>query len=67
MFAESKDHFDIVNKALNGAREVDERTQASLAILAERLERLKRFGGMFKGIGFSQDVEKLAVQRVPVA
>lgn len=67
MFAETSGHFDIVNKTLAGAREVDEQTQASLAILAERLERIKRFGGMFKGISFSQDVERLAVQRVPVA
>ena len=66
MFAETSGHFDIVNKTLAGAREVDEQTHASLAILAERLERLKRFS-MFKGISFSQDVERLAVQRVPVA
>jgi hypothetical protein len=65
MFAETSGHFDIVNKALAGAREVDEQTHASLAILAERLERVKRFG-MFKDVCFSREVEALAAQRIPV-
>jgi hypothetical protein len=67
MFVESNDHFDVVKRTLAGAREVDEQTHASLAILTERLERLKSLGGMFAGLSLSQDVERLATQRVPVA
>jgi hypothetical protein len=66
MFVETNDHFDIVNANLRGNREVDERTQMSLAVLAERLESLKKMSGLFAGISFSDDVKKLASQRVAV-
>ena len=49
----------IVNESLTGERAVDEQTFASLAILTERLERLKRLDGFFAEVGFSQDVKRL--------
>jgi predicted GTPase len=49
----------IVSESLTGEREVDERTFASIAILTERLERLKRFGGLFAGVDFSTNVKRL--------
>jgi hypothetical protein len=67
MFSETNDHFDILNGNLRGAREVDERTHASLAALGERLDSLKKMSGLFAGISFSDDVKKLASQRVAVA
>jgi hypothetical protein len=66
MFLETNDHFDIVSRNLNGVREVDEQTHASLSVLAERLGALKKMSGLFAGISFSDDVKKLASQRVAV-
>ncbi|MHC4707320.1 MAG: hypothetical protein ACYS8I_09565 [Planctomycetota bacterium] len=42
MIEAGMDHWQIVKKSLSGARGVDEQTFASLAILDERLERLKK-------------------------
>jgi hypothetical protein len=66
MFVETNDHFDIVSRNLSGGREVDEQTRTSLAVLAERLDALKKISGLFAGISFSDDVKKLASQRVAV-
>jgi len=49
----------IVEKSLSGERAVDERTFASLAILTERLERLKKLGGNFSSVSFSSSVKQL--------
>ena len=45
-------HCQIVGKSLSGEREVDERSFNSLAILSERLERLKKLDKIFAGITF---------------
>jgi hypothetical protein len=66
MFVETNDYFDIVSRNLNGTREVDEQTHASLSVLAERLSTLKKMSGLFAGISFSDDVKKLASRRVAV-
>ncbi len=65
--AASKD-CRIVNESLSGERETDEQTFASLAILSERLEHLKKFNGLFANVGFSPDVKRLNRQAnaVPV-
>jgi hypothetical protein len=47
---------------LAGERAVDEQTQAAMAILAERLERLKASSSLYAGISFSPDVKKLQRQ-----
>jgi hypothetical protein len=49
----------IVSESLTGEREIDERTFASIAILTERLSRLKGLGGLFADIGFSTNVKRL--------
>jgi hypothetical protein len=64
---EDVDHFQVVAENLDGRRTVDEQTLASLAILSERLERLKRFDGIFDGVRFSPAVEKLRRRRNAVA
>ena len=66
MFVETNNHFDIVSANLRGTREVDEQTHASLAVLAERLNALKKMSSLFAGVSFSDDVKKLASQRVAV-
>ena len=56
------DNLRIVNESLAGERPVDEQTQAALAILAERLERLQQSSSLFAEIGFSPQVKKLQRQ-----
>ncbi len=59
MIGMDSNHCRIVAGSLVGEREVDERTFASLAILGERLERLKQTDETYSGIEFSPDVQKL--------
>ncbi|MHC4170559.1 MAG: hypothetical protein ACYSWQ_26780 [Planctomycetota bacterium] len=59
MIGTDSNHCRIVAESLAGRREVDEQTLASLAVLDERLERLKKLGGAFSGVVFSRAVEKL--------
>jgi hypothetical protein len=53
------DNLRIVNETLTGDRPVDEQTQAAVAILAERLQRLKQSSRLFAGIAFSPHVRKM--------
>lgn len=55
-------HCRIVGESLTGDRPVDERTCASVAILAERLERLKQRSSLFAGVTFSRHVKELRCQ-----
>jgi hypothetical protein len=52
-------YYQIVARTLKGDRPVDEQTQTSVAVLAERLERLKGQGGLFANIEFSPHVQQL--------
>jgi hypothetical protein len=54
------DHCQIVADSIAGRRTTDEQAFASLTILTERLERLKRMGGQFADIDLSPEVKKLA-------
>ena len=56
-------HCQIVEKSLTGDREVDEGTFASLTILTERLERLKKVDEIYRGISFSPHVRELQAQK----
>jgi hypothetical protein len=56
-------HCQIVGKSLAGDREVDEGTFASLTILTERLERLKKVDEIYRGISISPHVEELQAHR----
>ncbi len=56
-------HCRIVGESLNGEREVDEQTFASLAILSERLERLSGLDSVFSEVEFSPAVQELKSQR----
>lgn len=63
MIGTDSNHCRIVAGSLVGEREVDERTFASLAIIGERLERLKQIDETYSGIEFSPDVQKLQRQK----
>ena len=65
MFESVSRHFQIVARSLNGEREIDEQTFASLAVLAERLEHLKRTDKAFSKVAFSAGVERLEGLRNP--
>jgi hypothetical protein len=60
-------HFQVVKDSISGERGVDEQTLASLTILAERLERLKKLDNAFSDIAFSPAVKKLAKRANTVA
>jgi hypothetical protein len=59
MIGTDSNHCRIVAESLAGERGVDEQTLASLAILDERLERLKNLDEAFSGVAFSLEVEQL--------
>ena len=59
MFNE-RNHFKVVNESLSGTRATDEDTLSSIAVLAERLERLKKTSSIFANITFSPQAEELA-------
>ena len=61
------EHVQILGQSLRGERVVDEQTFASLEVLAERLERLKKADRVFGKISFSPAVKKLRSQQHIVA
>ena len=60
-------HCQIVRDSIAGKRTVDEQTFASLTILTERLERLKKLDNVFGNVAFSRVVKKLTRQENAVA
>jgi hypothetical protein len=67
MTGTDSNHCRIVTESLAGKREIDEQTYSSLAILDERLERLKNLGGTFSSIAFSPDAQSLLSNNKAVA
>ncbi|MBN2136535.1 MAG: hypothetical protein JW720_01890 [Sedimentisphaerales bacterium] len=53
------DHYKVVTAGLAGDGAANERTFASLAVLGERLKRLKELDQAFAGVEFSPDVGEL--------
>lgn len=64
---DSTDHCRIVNESLNDSRQVDEQVFCSVAVLSERLERLRGLSERFEAISFSPEVEVLKKQKSVVA
>ena len=60
MFASHHDHLKTVKESIGGARSIDEDTLSSVAVLAERLEKLKETSSLFADVAFSDDVQELA-------
>ena len=67
MIEMDSDYCRIVEKSLTGERVVDEETFASLTILTERLERLRKLEDSFSNVTFSSAVEGLKSQKNAVA
>jgi hypothetical protein len=57
------DYCQLVRDSISGERAVDDQTLAALEVLKDRLERLKKLGSGFAGVGFSPAVLKLAEQK----
>jgi hypothetical protein len=55
-------HCQVVRDSIVGERAVDEQTFASLAVLSERLEQLRKLDKVFSDVAFSSAVEKLKAQ-----
>ena len=68
MIEEGLNHCQIVKDSLIGERAVDQQTFASLTILTERLERLKKLDRAFGNVTFSPAVEELKARQdtIPV-
>ncbi|MCD6395155.1 MAG: hypothetical protein J7M40_16830 [Planctomycetes bacterium] len=60
MFTSQCDCLKTVKESIGGARPIDEDTLSSVAVLAERLEILKKTSSLFAGVAFSDDVQGLA-------
>ena len=67
MMETDSNHCRIIAESLAGRREVDEQTFAALAILDEKLERLKKLDSAFYEVAFSADVEQLRRRKNTVA
>ena len=67
MIGTDSNHWQIVRNSLGGERAVDEQTYASMAILAERLERLKDLDSIFSKVTLSSAVKKLLRQKSAIA
>jgi len=67
MIGTDSNHCRIVAESLAAERPVDEQTLASLAILDDRLERLKKLDEAFSGVAFSRAVEQLRSQSSTIA
>lgn len=60
-------HCQIVGQGLAGERAVDEQTFASLAVLGERLRRLRKLDEAFEKVTFSDAARELAKQKNVIA
>ena len=67
MIEVDSNYCQIVRDSMTGERAVDEQTFASLTILKERLERLKKLDSAFSDIAFSAAVKKLRSRENVVA
>lgn len=56
-------HYHIISDSITGHRDIDQQTITSVAVLEERLARLKKQDKIFTKIAFSPSVETLAGQR----
>ncbi|MGA2171396.1 MAG: hypothetical protein ABSG82_00075 [Sedimentisphaerales bacterium] len=63
-----QDHCEVVKDSLEGVRGTDEQTYASVAVLGERLQRVRKLGQKFARVEFSPAVKRLIAHssRVPV-
>ncbi len=64
MQATECDCVGVVGQAVRGERTIDEVVYSSVAVLAERLEGLKKNSTQFDGVSFSPYMEELACREM---
>ena len=67
MFSSETNHHQVVQDAIFGRRGADEQTLCSVAILEDKLDRLKRLGPQFAAVSFSPAVKNIAKRHSAVA
>ena len=63
----NEDAVDVVRQGLTGLRRMDDEVAASVATLAERLERINRLSGPFEAVSFSPQMEAFASRHLTVS
>jgi len=53
-------NYKAVRDCISGERPADEVSLSSIAVLSERLERLKKCSSLFSGVSFSDQAQELA-------
>ena len=66
MFNSETNHHQVVKDTLFGRRPMDEQTLCSVAVLEDKLDRLKRLGPQFAAVSFSPSVKQLAKRQSAV-
>ncbi len=61
MLKTKRSHFEVIKECLAGNRPIDEETFSSIAVLARRLDGLKKNNALFDDIEFSEQAEELAL------
>ncbi len=59
MIGREANHYQIVKDCVTGKKAVDQKAVESSAVLAERLEKLKKLGGCFGNIDFSPAMKEM--------
>jgi hypothetical protein len=60
-------HCEVVKNSLSGTRTIDEQTYASVAVLGDRLQRVRKLGQGFSRVEFSPAVKRLITNPSRVA
>ena len=60
----TRNEIEVLRQGLAGQRPVDEEVMTSAAVLADRLEMLKRTSPLFEAISFSPEVETIMAQQM---
>ena len=60
----TRNEIEVLRQGLAGQRSVDEEFMASAAVLADRLEMLKRTSPLFEAVSFSPEVETIMAQHM---
>jgi hypothetical protein len=60
MFNTETNHHQVVQDAIMGRRAADEQVLTCLAVLEDKLERLKKLGPQFAAVGLSPAAKHLA-------
>ncbi len=67
MITFSIEHSKVVADSIAGARKIDDQTYESVAVLSDRLQRVKLLGKAFEGIELSPTVDQIAEQEAKLA